>query len=84
MLGCPGLDASTGSLGQGIVDRRSGSPWAPAGAAIDAHTFVMLGDGEAQEGQVWETIHVAPRYGAGNLTAIVDWNGMQQYGWPLA
>jgi transketolase len=43
----------------------------------------MLGDGETQEGQVWETVHVAPRYGAGNLTAIVDWNGMQQYGWAL-
>ena len=43
----------------------------------------MLGDGEIQEGQVWETIHVAPRYGAGNLTAILDWNGMQQYGWRL-
>jgi transketolase len=43
----------------------------------------MVGDGEAQEGQVWETIHVAPRYGVGNLTLILDWNGMQQYGWAL-
>jgi transketolase len=82
MLLLPGIDASTGSLGQGMSvalglamgTRRRGLP---------GHTFVMLGDGEAQEGQVWETIHVAPRYGAGNLTAIIDWNGMQQYGWPL-
>jgi transketolase len=82
MLRLPGLDASTGSLGQGMSvalglamgTRRRGWP---------SHTFVMLGDGEAQEGQVWETVHVAPRYGAGNLTAIVDWNGMQQYGWAL-
>ena len=82
MLLLPGLDASTGSLGQGLAiglgtamgSRRRGLP---------GHTFVMLGDGEIQEGQVWETVHVAPRYGAGNLTAIVDWNGMQQYGWPL-
>ena len=82
MLALPGLDASTGSLGQGLAiglgmamgTRRRGLP---------GHTFVMLGDGELQEGQVWETIHVAPRYGAGNLTAILDWNGMQQYGWPL-
>jgi transketolase len=82
MLALPGLDASTGSLGQGMSEafgiamglRRRGNP---------AHTFVMLGDGETQEGQVWETVHVAPRYGAGNLTAIVDWNGMQQYGWAL-
>lgn len=83
MLRLPGLDASTGSLGQGLSialgiamgTRRRGS---------DARTFVMVGDGEMQEGQAWETIHVAPRYGVGNLTAIVDWNGMQQYGWPLA
>jgi transketolase len=83
MLALPGLDASTGSLGQGMSValgiamglRRRGLP---------GHTFVMLGDGETQEGQVWETVHVAPRYQAGNLTAIVDWNGMQQYGWALA
>ncbi len=82
MLLLPGIDASTGSLGQGMSvalglamgTRRRGLP---------SHTFVMLGDGETQEGQVWETVHVAPRYGAGNLTAIVDWNGMQQYGWAL-
>ncbi len=82
MLKCPGIDASTGSLGQGISValglamgvRRRGWP---------SHVYAMLGDGEAQEGQVWETIHVAPRYGAGNLTAIVDWNGMQQHGWAL-
>ena len=78
----PGVDASVGSLGQGFSMalgismglRRRGNP---------AHVFAMLGDGESQEGQVWETIHVAPRYGAGNLTAILDWNGMQQYGWRL-
>ena len=82
MLALPGLDASTGSLGQGFSValgiamglRRRGNP---------AHTFVMLGDGELQEGQAWETVHVAPRYAAGNLTAILDWNGMQQYGWAL-
>jgi transketolase len=78
----PGIDASVGSLGQGFSMalgismglRRRGNP---------AHVFAMLGDGETQEGQVWETIHVAPRYEAGNLTAILDWNGMQQYGWRL-
>jgi transketolase len=78
----PGIDASVGSLGQGFSLalgismglRRRGNP---------AHVFAMLGDGEAQEGQVWEAVHVAPRYGAGNLVAILDWNGMQQYGWRL-
>jgi transketolase len=78
----PGIDASVGSLGQGFSLalgiamglRRRGNP---------AHVFAMLGDGEMQEGQVWEAVHVAPRYGAGNLTAILDWNGMQQHGWRL-
>ncbi len=78
----PALDASTGSLGQGIS--------VGVGLALGArlrglgfHTWVMLGDGEMQEGQVWESVQVAARYGLGNLTAIVDRNGMQQYGWPL-
>jgi transketolase len=50
---------------------------------LDAQTFVLLGDGELQEGQNWEAIPLAAKYGLGNLTAIVDRNGMQQYGWPL-
>lgn len=78
----PGLDTSTGSLGQGLS--------VGLGMALGArlrkqsfHTFVMLGDGELQEGMVWEALHVAPRYKLGNLTAILDWNGMQQFGWLL-
>jgi len=82
MLRTPGVDASTGSLGQGM-SVAFGMAMGLRRRGLDAHTFVMVGDGEAQEGQAWETIHVAPRYGVGNLTAIVDWNGMQQYGWPL-
>lgn len=82
MTRLPGLDASTGSLGQGIS--------VGVGMALGArlrglgfHTWVMLGDGEMQEGQVWESVQVAAKYGLGSLTAIVDRNGMQQYGWPL-
>jgi len=82
MTRLPGLDASTGSLGQGIS--------VGVGMALGArlrglgfHTWVMLGDGEMQEGQVWESVQVAAKYGLGNLTIIVDRNGMQQYGWPL-
>jgi transketolase len=41
----------------------------------------MIGDGELQEGMVWEALHVAPRYQLGNLTAILDCNGLQQFGW---
>jgi len=77
----PGIDSSTGSLGQGLAvglgfalgARRSGS---------DSHTWVMLGDGELEEGMVWESVHAAARHSATNLTAIVDRNGLQQYGWP--
>jgi transketolase len=83
MTRLPGLDASTGSLGQGLA--------VGVGIALGArmrgrgfHTFVVLGDGECQEGMVWESVHVAARYGLGNLTAIVDQNGLQQYGWPLS
>jgi transketolase len=78
----PGIDASVGSLGQGF-SMAFGISLGLRRRANPAHVFAMLGDGESQEGQVWETVHVAPRYGAGNLTAILDWNGMQQYGWPL-
>jgi len=78
----PGLETSTGSLGQGLS---VGLGFA-LGARLRAekfHTFVMIGDGELQEGMIWEAIHLAPRYKLGNLTAILDWNGMQQFGWPL-
>jgi transketolase len=79
----PGLDTSTGSLGQGLS--------VGLGMALGArlrgekfHTFVMMGDGELQEGMIWEALHIAPRYKLGNLTAILDWNGLQQFGWVLA
>src|SRR6201981_1175191 len=79
----PGLETSTGSLGMGLS--------VGLGFALGAqrkqqrfHTFVMMGDGELQEGMVWEALHVAPRYQLGNLTAILDWNGLQQFGWVLA
>jgi transketolase len=79
----PGVEVCTGSLGQGL-SQAVGLALAARLAGRPSRTYVLLGDGEMQEGQVWEAVHVAPRYGAGNLTAIVDWNGLQQYGWPLA
>lgn len=77
----PGVDASTGSLGQGLS---SGAGMALGAKKLgkDFHTWVMLGDGEIEEGMVWETVISAPRFGLDNLTAIVDVNGLQQYGWP--
>jgi transketolase len=82
MTRLPGLDASTGSLGQGI-SVGVGMALGARLRGLDFHTWVMLGDGEMQEGQVWESVQVAAKYALGNLTIIVDRNGMQQYGWPL-
>lgn len=79
----PGVDMSTGSLGQGL----STGIGMALGARLsnkDFHTWVMLGDGELHEGQVWEAVQVAHRFGLGNLTAILDHNGLSQYGWTYA
>jgi transketolase len=77
----PGLDASTGSLGQGL-SAGVGMALGARLAAKDFHTWVLLGDGEIQEGMVWEAVQVAARYKLTNLTAIVDRNGLQQFGLP--
>ena len=82
MTRLPGLEASTGSLGQGL-SVGLGIALGARMRGLDAHTYVMLGDGEMQEGMVWESVSVAAKYRLGNLTAIVDCNGLQQYGWPL-
>ncbi len=79
MTKLPGLDMSSGSLGVGV----SPGVGMALGAKLlgkDFHTWVMLGDGEIQEGQVWEAAFVAARYQLDNLTAIVDYNHLQQYG----
>lgn len=81
MLLTPGIDVSTGSLGQGL-SVGAGMALGAKRLGMDFHTWVMLGDGESEEGMVWETILSAPRYGLDNLTAILDLNGLQQYGWP--
>jgi transketolase N-terminal domain/subunit len=71
------VDFSTGSLGQGLS--------AAVGMALmlrgtGARPWVLLGDGECQEGQIWEAALVAARLRIGNLTAIVDANGHQECG----
>lgn len=80
MLLTPGVDSSTGSLGMGL-SVGAGISLAAKAQGSDVHTWVMMGDGEMQEGMVWETVISAPRFGLDNLTAIVDLNGLQQYGW---
>jgi transketolase len=78
----PGLDMSTGSLGMGISAAIGIALGARLTGRPDVRTYVMLGDGECQEGEVWEAAMVAPRYGLDTLVAIVDHNKLQQYGWP--
>jgi transketolase len=77
----PGIDMSTGSLGMGL-SAGLGMALGARFARRDVRAFVLLGDGECQEGQVWEASFVAARYGLDNLIAIVDHNKLQQYGWP--
>jgi transketolase len=81
MTRLPGLDMSTGSLGMGIS---AGMGMALGGRLTgrDIRAFVMLGDGECQEGEVWEAAMAAARYDLDNLIVLVDHNRLQQYGWP--
>ena len=72
----PGIDMSSGSLGQGIS--------AACGMALSAklseknyRVYTILGDGETEEGQVWEAAMFAAHYGLNNLTAFIDFNGLQ-------
>ena len=76
MKGTPGIDMSTGSLGQGIS--------AACGMALcakidnkDYRVYTVLGDGECEEGQVWEAAMFASHKGLDNLVVFVDWNGLQ-------
>ena len=75
----PGVEASTGSLGQGL----SIAVGMAVAAKLDKaswRVYCMLGDGESQAGQVWEAIMAAPKFTLDNLCAIVDNNQVQQTG----
>ena len=72
----PGIDMSTGSLGQGI----SAAAGMAKGAKYlneDINVYTLLGDGEIEEGQVWEAMMFASQYKLDNLCVIVDVNGLQ-------
>ena len=82
MKGVPGVDMTTGSLGLGIS--------AACGMALSAkirnkdyRVYTIIGDGESEEGQVWEACMFASHYKLDNLCVIVDWNGLQIDG-PIA
>ncbi len=74
-----GIEASTGSLGQGL-SLGIGQALACRIDRLESKVFVMIGDGEMGEGQVWEAIATAHKYKLGSLTAIIDQNGYQQTG----
>lgn len=76
MNSVPGIDMSTGSLGQGI-STAAGMALAAKKSGSDVRVYSLLGDGEIQEGQVWEAFMFASHYGLDNLCAIIDNNGLQ-------
>jgi transketolase len=73
---CPGVEASTGSLGQGLSIAH-GMALALRGVEGSPRVYVLLGDGELQEGQVWEAAMSAAHRRSANLCAFVDANGLQ-------
>lgn len=72
----PGVEASTGSLGQG-VSMATGMALGFKAQHLPNKVYTILGDGELQEGQVWEAAMAAAHYKLDNLTVIVDNNGLQ-------
>lgn len=72
----PGIDMSTGSLGQG-VSAAGGMALAAKLDKKDYRVYTILGDGELEEGQVWEQAMFAAHYKLDNLTAFIDFNGLQ-------
>lgn len=75
----PGIAVSSGSLGQGL-GQGCGMALADRIQKRSRHTYVLLGDGECNEGSVWESLMLAKRYQLSKLTAIVDRNRLQSYG----
>ena len=76
MKGVPGVDMSTGSLGLGI-SAACGMALAGKSAGADYRVYTVLGDGESEEGQVWEAAMFAAHYKLDNLCAVLDLNGLQ-------
>lgn len=74
----PGIEASTGSLGQGLP-MAVGLALALKNDTKPNHVYTLVGDGECQEGSIWEAMTIASRYKLTNLTVIVDYNNLQAF-----
>ena len=88
---CPGVEIPAGPLGHGIAIgagmalalKAAGKPSSlssPSGRAALARVYVLVGDGEINAGVIWEGMMTAAKYRLGNLTVILDYNGIQQTG----
>jgi transketolase len=75
----PGVEASTGSLGHGLAIG-VGMAYAARLSGSDHHVFVVLGDGELDEGSIWESALAAGHHRLDNLSVVVDYNKLQSYG----
>lgn len=73
----PGVEVSTGSLGQGLAIANGIALGLRLKGDMDSRVFCLMGDGELQEGSVWEAAMFAPHHDLTNITAIVDDNGLQ-------
>lgn len=75
-LGLPGIDISSGSLGQGL-SIANGMALAARSEKLDIRIYCILGDGETNEGQVWEAVMTSAHYKLDNVCAIIDFNKLQ-------
>lgn len=75
-LGLPGLEISSGSLGQGL-SVAGGFALADRMDGVDARVYCLMGDGETNEGQIWEAVMTAAHYKLDNLCGIIDCNKLQ-------
>jgi len=72
----PGIEGCTGSLGQGL-SFANGMALAGRIQGYDYRVYCLMGDGETQEGQIWEAASTSSKHCLGNVTGIIDWNGLK-------
>lgn len=78
---CDAIEASTGSLGHGLP-MALGFAYSFKLRGLNSKVFVLMGDGECQEGSIWEAAMLAPKLGLDNLVVLIDKNNLQGYGRP--